>query len=191
MKNLLLIIASAAALSTPVMAYENTTSDSGIYVGGNYGYLKIESQEDFDDDADGLQGLIGFRFNNYVALEGSYLDFGDYGKNAAKASTDGYTVAFKGILPVHDRFEIHLKLGQLWWETDYKVLGVGGSADDEALFLGAGVSFGITDNLFLNAGYVAYDLELDVDNIDDQDEDTNFDSDLEHVTLGIEYRFSM
>lgn len=26
--------------------------DSGFYVGGNYGYLKVEGEDDFDDDKD-------------------------------------------------------------------------------------------------------------------------------------------
>ncbi|MDF1645300.1 MAG: porin family protein [Pseudomonadales bacterium] len=187
MKKLLLMITSAAAISSPAaMAYEPRSNDHGLYLGANYGYLKIESADDFDDDSDALQGVIGYRLNNYLAIEGSYIDFGDYGKNGAKASTDGYTVAVKGMFPFTEHFGVYVKLGQLWWETSYDILAFQGSTEDEGLFYGAGVSFGVTDSLLLNAEYVVYDHELEASNVTSS---SNFDTDLEHASVGLEYRF--
>lgn len=99
MKNTLTAIASIAALTsfgTYAQSSDYPMDDSGFYVGGNYGYLKAEGEDDFDDDKDVWQGLLGYKFNEWVALEGSYIDFGDYGSDLAGAETDGYTAAVKG-----------------------------------------------------------------------------------------------
>jgi|AZIJ01.1.fsa_nt_gi opacity protein-like surface antigen len=190
MKKTLLAITSAAAISSPaVLAADSMSNDHGLYLGANYGYLNADSDDDFDDDSDAYQGLIGYRFNQYFAAEGGYIDFDDYGNSLAKASTDGYTFALKGTLPLNEQFGLYVKVGQLWWETDYKVLGFDGSEEDEGLFYGAGVSFDITDNLVLNAEYIVYDLDLDADDISEDVEDNDFETDLEHASVGLEYRF--
>ena len=161
----------------------------GVYVGGNYGYLKVDGEDDFDDDNDVWQGLIGYRFNRYIAVEGSYVDFGDYGSSMANADTDGYTAAIKGMLPVSENIALFVKGGQLWWESDYAVGEFGGSFDDESLFIGAGVNYAITRNLSINAEYTIYDTELDTDELSENFSDTDFETDLKQASLGIEYRF--
>ncbi|MFA7554994.1 MAG: porin family protein [Spongiibacteraceae bacterium] len=189
MKKILMLIAGATVASSSVMAASEPTNESGVYLGANYGYLKVDSEDDFDDDKDAIQGLIGYRFNNYIAVEGSVIDFGSYGEKLAKASTDGYTFAVKGSLPLAERFGLYVKLGQLWSETDYKVAGFKGSDDDDALFYGGGASFNLTENLVLNAEYIVYDIDLNADKVSEDVDDTDFETDFEHASLGLEYRF--
>ena len=190
MRKAILFIAGAGVLSSSIAIADDTkTTDHGLYLGANYGYLRVESDDDFDDDSDATQGLVGYRFNNYLGIEGGYIDFGEYGSQLAKASTDGYTFAVKGMLPLTDHFGLYLKLGQLWWETDYNVLGFDGKDDDEGLFYGAGASFNITDNFVLNAEYIVYDIDLSADDVSGNINDANFETDLEHVSVGLEYRF--
>ncbi len=194
MKKLLIVIASAstltaAAISSKTIAQGGMSNDSGLYLGANYGYLKVDSEDDFDDDSDAVQGLLGYRFNNFFAIEGSVIDFGSYGTDLAEASTDGYTFALKGTLPLTESFGLYAKIGQLWWETDYEVAGFDGKEEDESLFYGAGVSFDVTENFIVNAQYVVYDADLDANDLEDDIDDVEFDKDLEHIALGLEYRF--
>ncbi|WP_375279160.1 porin family protein [Alteromonas australica] len=192
MKNTLTAIASIAALTsfgTYAQSSDYPMDDSGFYVGGNYGYLKAEGEDDFDDDKDVRQGLLGYKFNEWVALEGSYIDFGDYGSDLAGAETDGYTAAVKGILPISDRFSLYAKVGQLWSETEYNFGTATGDYDDESLFVGAGISYEITRNFLVNAEYTVYDTTLDADEAVDDIDDTDFETDLKQASLGIEYRF--
>lgn len=169
---------------------DNTLQDKeGFYVGGNYGYLKVDGQDDFDDDNDMWQGLVGYRFNRYIAVEGSIVDFGDYGSDISNADTDGYTAAVKGMLPISENFAVFVKGGQLWWESDYNVGGVAGSYDDESLFIGAGVNYAFTRNLSINAEYTIYDADLDADELSDNFSDSDFNTDLKQASVGIEYRF--
>ncbi|WP_334027588.1 porin family protein [Alteromonas sp. P256] len=195
MKKTLTALAGIAALSslTSFGAYAQSTDitleDSGFYVGGNYGYLRVEGEDDFDDDKDVWQGLLGYKFNEYVALEGSFIDFGDYGTDLAGGNTDGYTAAIKGILPLTDRFSLYAKAGQLWSETEYNLGGILTESDDESLFVGAGLSYAITANFLVNAEYTVYDAELDAEEAVDDIDDTNFETDLKQASIGVEYRF--
>ena len=92
--------------------------DPGFYVGGNYGYLNVDGEDDFDDDNDVWQALAGYRVNRYFAVEGSYIDFGHYGGDIARAKTDGYTLGIKGMLPLTESIGVYAKAGQLWWDSD-------------------------------------------------------------------------
>lgn len=177
---------STAALPLAASAADN---DSGLYLGANYGYVKVDGADEFDDDSDALQGVIGYRFNPYFSVEGSVIDFGDFGGDVGDVSTDGYTFALKGGIPLTESFGLYAKLGQLWWETDYNVLGYSGSEDDEALFYGVGASFDVTDNVIVNLQYNWYDVDLSADEINANTVDDKLDSDLNYASLGLEYRF--
>lgn len=192
MRKTLTALASIAALTSfgsYAQSNDYSVDESGFYVGGNYGYLRVEGEDDFDDDKDVWQGILGYKFNEWVALEGSFIDFGDYGNDIAGGDTDGYTAAVKGILPVTDRFSLYAKVGQLWSETEYNLGGISSDYDDESLFVGAGLSYAITKNFLVNAEYTVYDAELDADEAVDNIDDTNFETDLKQASIGVEYRF--
>ncbi len=189
MKTTLAGIVALTAFGANAQSYDENIDESGFYVGGNYGYLRVEGEDDFDDDKDVWQGLLGYRFNEYFALEGSVIDFGDYGNDVAGASTDGYTAALKGSFPITERISIYGKLGQLWSETEYTVGTFNQDYDDESLFVGGGISFAVSQNLLINAEYTVYDAELDAESAVDDIDDTDFETDLKQASLGIEYRF--
>ena len=165
---------------------KNDVAENGIYVGANYGYLKVDGDDEFDDDNDVLQGLVGYRFNKYLALEGSYIDFGHYGNNLSRAETDGYTAGLKVTLPITDRVELYAKGGQLWYSTDYDVVGLSGNEDDEGVFAGAGVGFKVTDRFLINAEYTWYDAEINLDNVTNG---SDTETDFKQASIGVEYRF--
>jgi len=176
---------SSAAL---VQAEEyNPDSDaSGIYVGGNYGYLRVDGDDEFDDDKGAYQLFVGYSLNEYIAAEGSYLDFGDYGNTLANAETDGYTLGLKLSLPVTNSIDIYARGGQLWYETDYSVLGVDGNEDDTGLFAGLGASYHLNKNLAVKVDYTVYDNDLNVDSVNS---DSDFSTDMKYASVGLEYKF--
>ena len=69
-----LSIVTALLIPAPLVSASND-DDSGLYVGGNYGYLKVKDDDDFDDDNDAYQLIIGGDFNAFIGVEGSYIDF--------------------------------------------------------------------------------------------------------------------
>lgn len=192
MKNPILTLAAIISLAS-FSAYSHAdnmsnsdAAENGIYVGANYGYLKVDGDDDFDDNSDVMQGLVGYKFNKYLALEGSYINFGDYGNGLANAETDGYTAGLKVMFPIVDRVELYAKAGQLWYSTDYKVVGFSGNKDDEGVFAGAGVAFKVTDRFLINAEYTWYDAEINADNVANG---ANTETDFKQASLGVEYRF--
>lgn len=182
----LISLASFSAFSHADSLDKNDSAENGVYVGANYGYLKVDGDDDFDDENDVIQGLVGYRFNQYFALEGGYINFGEYGSNLSNAETDGYTAGLKVTFPIADRVELYAKGGQLWYSTDYEVLGFSGNQDDEGVFAGAGVAFKVTDRFLINAEYTWYDAEVSVSNITDG---ADTESDFKQASLGVEYRF--
>jgi len=182
-------IAALTSFASYAQSNDYPMDESGFYAGGNYGYLRVEGEDDFDDDKEVWQGLLGYKFNEWIAIEGSFIDFGDYGNDIAGGDTDGYTAALKGILPLSERFSVYAKLGQLWSETSYNVGAVSGDYDDESLFVGAGLSYALTQNFIINAEYTVYDTELNANEALDDIDDTNFETDLKQASLGLEYRF--
>ena len=193
MKHTLKAIAGIAALSSfAAFAQQSSSSlagDNGFYVGGNYGYLKVDGDNDFDDDNDVWQGLVGYRFNDYIAIEGGIVDFGSYGNEFGKASTDGYTAAVKGTLPLNDMFSVYAKAGQLWSETEYRADAIGFDDDDESLFIGAGVSYAVTKQFLVNAEYTIYDASVSAGEAVQDFDDTDLETDFHQASLGVEYRF--
>ncbi|MCS6206193.1 porin family protein [Shewanella baltica] len=192
MKNTILTLAAIISLAS-VSVYShaenmknNDVAENGIYVGANYGYLKVDGKDDFDDNSDVIQGLVGYRFNQYLAIEGGYVNFGDYGNSLSNAETDGYTAALKVSYPIVDRVELYAKGGQLWYSTDYDVLGFSGNKDDEGVFAGAGVAFKVTDRFLINAEYTWYDAGITVENVGNG---ADTDTDFKQASLGVEYRF--
>ncbi|MGI2184755.1 porin family protein [Shewanella oncorhynchi] len=192
MKNPILTLAAIISLAS-FSAYSHAdnmsnsdAAENGIYVGANYGYLKVDGDDDFDDNSDVMQGLVGYKFNKYLALEGSYINFGDYGNGLANAETDGYTAALKVMLPIADRVELYAKGGQLWYSTDYDVVGFSGNDDGEGVFAGAGVAFKVTDRFLINAEYIWYDADINVDSVANGGKT---DTDFNQASIGVEYRF--
>ncbi len=192
MKNPILTLAAIISLAS-FSAYSHAdnmsnsdAAENGIYVGANYGYLKVDGKDDFDNNSDVIQGLVGYRFNQYLAIEGGYANFGDYGNSLSNAETDGYTAALKVSYPIVDRVELYAKGGQLWYSTDYDVLGFSGNKDDEGVFAGAGVAFKVTDRFLINAEYTWYDAGITVENVSNG---ADTDTDFKQASLGVEYRF--
>ncbi|MDO6427690.1 porin family protein [Thalassotalea sp. 1_MG-2023] len=182
---------TAGLLSTNVQAqtYNDETDAEGVYIGAGYGYLRADGDDNFDDNKDAYQAFLGYGFNKHFAIEGGFIDFGNYGNDLTNADTDGYTLGIKLGLPVSDNVSVYVRGGQLWYETDYSVFGVKNDYDDEGLFAGLGVSYHINEDWSVKIDYTLYDNDLDVDSATDDIDDANFSTDLKHASLGFEYRF--
>lgn len=99
------------------------------------------------DDEDTTYGInLGYRLNQYWAVEAGYLDLGEasikateggadfyYGGSyveaeagtKATAEADGWTLGLVGTYPVTEKFDLYAKAGVYKWDVDYKVSGSG------------------------------------------------------------------
>ena len=189
----LAVLGLGSAVSYAV-ADDHMNSEPGAYVGASYGLYKLKDADDFDDDNTALQLILGADFNQYFAIEGSYVDFGDFGGGGYKASVDGFTLAAKGSLPISAMVDLYAKGGVLFWQTDYDVLGFDGDVDGTEPFVGVGASFALAPRLALNIEYVRYAVEVSDDEIEDDTfignvPDFETDAKIDQASIGISYKF--
>jgi hypothetical protein len=134
------------------------SAKNGIYIGGSIGQttLKINEfnldLEDFDYKADttSYKIIVGYRFFAYLAVEGSYVDFGtledssDAGGEPVSVETDlkGYDAFAVGLLPL-GIVDVFGKIGVVSWDADFSA-AIGEITDFDSgsgtdLVYGAGV----------------------------------------------------
>ncbi len=82
-----------------------------------------------------------------------------------------------------DNISLYVRGGQLWYKTDYSVLGARDSTDDEGLFASVGGSYHINESWTAEVDYTLYDSDLNLDSATDDCatddiDDANFSTDL-------------
>jgi hypothetical protein len=84
MRVLILILTSLLAT--------NALADTPFYVGGGYGWAKLKQDgslggpTEIDDESGSYTLFAGFEFNDRIAFEGGYIDFGDTDDKASETS---------------------------------------------------------------------------------------------------------
>jgi len=178
----------ALAVASPLTMAD--TSEKGVYAGFGYGTVKAKDSEEFNDDSDAYQVIVGGQLAKMLAVEGSYIDFGEYGGNLASADVDGFTLALKLVAPIADRFSMHVEGGQLWWDADFEVLNYDGSTDGSELFWGVGAAFAVTSNVDVLLDYTRYNVEFEEEEVGLlADDSLKLDTDVDHASLGVRYHF--
>lgn len=138
---------------------------------------------------------LGYRFNDYVALEGGYIDLGrtrysatyNEGGATGQIKAGGPNLTVLGMLPVTKGLSLFGELGVI----DAKVkssLAAGGVAASDAYdktqvrpIYGLGAMYQVSDNVDLRASYER------VDNLGDKHRLGQMDVNL--YSLGLDYRF--
>ena len=177
---ILAMISSLAWLSATAEA------DEGLTMAASIGSANLS--EDFDGlnvdtDATAFRITVGWRFNEYFAIEGGYHDFGDFEQvvdiNGTPAtvslSADGFTLGVSGALPLSEKFALTGRLGMFFWNGAAEINAVSqASPEDSNLYFGAGLSYSLTDKFALTADWSRYDLD---------------DTDSSVLSAGFRYRF--
>ena len=138
------------ALAVGALASSAQAADKGFYLGASVGQANIEDSVsdidlgdiDFDADDTGLKAFAGFRFNDFVGIEGSYIDYGspsdlfdDNNVDVDAHAIDGYVVGF---LPI-TTFDLFAKVGFVSWNKDFDIDDLDVHADDDGTDLAWGV----------------------------------------------------
>jgi hypothetical protein len=179
MTRILLAIAAGALASTAQAA------DKGFYIGAGIGQANIEDQvdelEDIDDidfDADdtGLKAFAGFRFNDYLGLEGAYIDYGNpsdiFDDDEVEADANALAGFVVGFLPI-TTFDLFAKAGFASWDVDFDFGDIDILDDD-----GTDFAWGVGGQFRL--GSAAFRLEY---------EDFQFADDASLISVGFSWTF--
>lgn len=153
------------------------SGQTGPYISGYYGGYKARGG-DFEDENDLYEISAGYRFLPFLGIEFGYTDLGEFGDDVATAELDGYSVSGVGFLPLTDSFTVHGEVGRFYSNLDVELLGFEEEYDNETLFYGLGVSFKITDPLWISAEYQRYKVDVNDENwpVELDDEDTDIDT---------------
>ncbi len=215
MKKHLLITSVAVTLFTAPTAF---AANVGGYIGASVGGSKVKdapSGSEFDaelaaagitatssvDDTDnGWKIYGGYKFNQNMAVEGSYADFGELTIDSNVTSpftgtihttweAQTLAVAGVGILPLAYSMELFGKIGVHYWDVDLQSTasagGGAGSASESdngtSLLFGVGAGYNLNNNFALRAEWERYD------NVGD--DNTTGESDVDMWSVGVMYMF--
>lgn len=141
------------------------------YVGGALGQAYVDENIDniqLDADSTTFRVFTGYAFNDYFALEASYLDFGTFKDTVdvsgvpvdVSADADGFSFAAVGSLPLSEQLSLRGKAGVFFWDGQSTVNGITeNDPSDQNAFVGAGLGYALSERakLFLDLEY--YDLD--------------------------------
>lgn len=127
-KTLLATLVVALAIAAPALAQEK----QGFFIGGTLGSSTIKLDDavpdfeefDFNEDDLGYKIFGGFRFLDFLGVEGGWVDFGNptYSDDVLRTqvSLTGWNLLAVGYIPV-GIFDLYGKLGYFWWDLDVDV----------------------------------------------------------------------
>lgn len=152
------------------------SSDSGLdpYVSVSIGETEVDELKGtlLNDDDSVFNIAVGAKLNQNFAVEGGYVDLGEYGFTkkhySAKAEADAIYIAAVGSLPVSNKVALTGKVGLAFWDikvTESLLEYVDISKEDGTdVFYGIGASVKVSKKVNLVADYTVYDLDgLDVE----------------------------
>jgi len=167
------LVATFALATLPAVA-----ADNGIYFGASVGQSGLEIDDfDYDASATGYKIIAGWRFLDWLAVEGNYVDFGSGDDRVAgtkiETEADGISLSAVGFLPVGP-VDLFARVGAVDWSADISSPGIGSGSDDGTdLTYGIGAQFRVW-SLSIRAEYEMFDVS---------------DADLDMISLGVTWTF--
>ena len=171
-----IFIASAAAATIGLFSLNAQAVDNGIYLGGSVGQSSTEfdgsvngQRYNFDASSTGFKAIAGWRFLDWLAVEGNYVDLGSGDDRIVgekiESDINGVSLSAVGFLPVGP-VDLFARVGAINWNADVEAPGldIRGSEDGTDLTYGLGAQFRVW-SLSLRAEYERFDIS-DADNVD-------------------------
>lgn len=169
-------------VAAPVTAF----ADSGLYVGAGLGSAHLA--DDFggfavDTDSMASRLSIGWQFNDYLAIEGGYHNFGKFDQTFDVSGTpttvslksDGFNIGGILSLPVTSDISVFGRAGAFYWDGDALINDVTlARPEDSNPYYGGGAGVKLSQRFTLTGDWTRFELE-----------DTNSDV----ISLGFTYRF--
>ena len=160
--------ALAVALGLAAVSFPAAAADNGIYIGGSVGASNLkESDLDFSSNATGFKVIAGWRFIDWLSIEGNYVDFGSgsdsVGGEKIKTDGNGLSVSAVGFLPLGP-VDLFARVGVFDWSAHLSSDSIGKFGDNGTdITYGAGAQFRIW-SMSLRGEYERFDLSgTDVD----------------------------
>lgn len=166
-----------ALVASSILALSVSAHAENGYVGLSIGNTDLDLPG--FDDGSSLAIYGGYRINRNLAVEASYIDFGDSSDNIAPVWTlnaTGVTFSALGIAPVSENLDLFGKIGLLMWDATLDEAGTGQIATDEGndFIYGLGASVSLAQGFGLAVEYQTFELD---------------DIDGSNISFGVRYNF--
>lgn len=179
MKTITIFAALAAGAIFSQQAMADSTG-TGWYAGGGLGLARVKDTADtsrlstFNRDSNNLGAklLVGYRYNEYLGIEGAYTRFGKEKYNysatgesgAGHIQVDAFALAATARLPLGNALAVLGKLGVASVQSKYRESWVdsgtpGSSSESQTTavpMIGLGAEYAFSKNLSLRAEYETY-----------------------------------
>ena len=165
-------IVAALAASCGLFSLPALADDNGIYLGASVGQSNVKYDDlnlDFDASATGYKVIAGWRFLDWLAVEGNYVDLGsgDDTVDGERLESDinGVSLAAVGFVPLGP-VDLFARVGAVNWNADLDApnLGVRAGDDGTDLTYGVGAQFRVW-SLSIRGEYEIFDIS-DADTVD-------------------------
>ena len=163
------IVAAAFATACGLFSLPALAVDNGIYLGASVGQSGVQYQENlegqkfnFDASSTGFKAIAGWRFLDWLSIEGNYVDLGSGDDKVLgekiKSDVNGVSLSAVGFVPLGP-VDLFARVGAINWNADLKApnLGIKGSDDGTDLTYGIGAQFRVW-SLSIRGEYEVFDI---------------------------------
>ena len=152
---------AVAAVSAPAFAQVQPTANTGVY--GNLGYSNFGIG---DANINAIQGRLGYRFNDYVGVEGEVAGGLDKDKVAvapgvdAKVKLDHEEAIYGvGFVPLSPQFDLLGRVGYGHTKTTISLGGVSASDGQDSWNFGGGAQYKLDAHNGVRAEYTRQEFQ--------------------------------
>lgn len=176
-----------AALAVLQLVANNAMAapQQGFYGRAELGRAAIDESLDsdgvqfrLDDSGSSWRLALGYAWNDWVAVEAGYNDFGSVSTSAgplsAGARADGLELGMVLRWPVSERFSLTGRAGYLWWDAKTFVSTISVSDSGSESFAGFGAEYQAGERTAVTVGWTRYQLD---------------DLDVDYASVGLRWRF--
>jgi hypothetical protein len=128
-------VAMAVAMAMAALTASPAGAESGLYLGASVGRTTLAIDDvdldlesfDFEADDTAYKVIVGYRLLGFLAVEGSYIDFGSLsdsidtieGTASLEAELTGFDAVAMGMLPLGIA-DLFVKAGVVVWDADLR-----------------------------------------------------------------------
>jgi hypothetical protein len=158
-------IVAAVVISCGLFSLPALSADNGIYLGASVGQSSVQYDDanlNFDASATGYKVIAGWRFLDWLAVEGNYVDLGSGDDRVlgerVESQVDGVSLSAVGFLPVGP-VDLFARVGAINWNADLSAPGLGVNASDDGtdFTYGVGAQFRVW-SLSIRGEYERFDV---------------------------------
>ena len=162
----------AFATGTAFAQVDENNNTEGFYLGGGLGDFSTEIDElddvddanlDFDEDQDASKIFAGWRFNQFLAAQADYYDFGNsdtaLGLLPVSSEASGIAPSIVGTLPIGP-VELFARAGIIFYDLEVNLDNnnvIDDTGNDPVYSVGIGVT--VLEHLNLKAEYELIDID--------------------------------